>query len=102
MRIVAIIWGVLLSRFTGCDMDVCYGLKVHKDVWIAPNREIKGKWMYSHRWTRQIIDAEKFNSAESAQAYADKHGLLGCKPAVVPPSSQPDAPVGGTPVAIAA
>ena len=90
------------NRFTGCDMDVCYGLKVQKDVWIARNREIKGEGMKSHRWTCQTIDAEKFNSAESAQAYADGYGLLGCKPAVIPPSNLPTAPEGGTPVAVAA
>jgi len=94
--------GVHRNHFTGCDMDVCYGLKVQKDVWIARNREIKGEGMKSHRWTRQIIDAEKFNSAESAQAYADGYGLLGCKPAVIPPSNLPTAPEGGTPVAVAA
>jgi len=90
------------NRFTGYDMDVCYGLKVHRDVWIAPNKEIKGKWMQTHHWTRQIVDVEKFNSAESAQAYADGYGLLGCKPAVIPPSNLPTAPEGGTPVAVAA
>jgi len=51
---------------------------------------------------RQIVDVEKFNSAESAQAYADGYGLLGCKPAVIPPSNLPTAPEGGTPVAVAA
>jgi len=94
--------GVHRNRFTGYDMDVCYGLKVQKDVWIARNREIKGKGMKSHRWTCQTIYAEKFNSAESAQAYADGYGLLGCKPAVIPPSNLPTAPEGGTPVAVAA
>ena len=85
----------------GRDM-VAYGLKVHKDVWIAPNRVIKGKWMYRHRWDRNIEDAVKFSRSEAAQAYADKHGLLGCKPAVIPPSNLPNSPEGGTPVAVAA
>jgi hypothetical protein len=86
----------------GLDMDVCYGLKVHKDVWIAKNHQIKGKWMYPHRWTRKVEDAEKFSSAEAAQEYADKHLLSGCKPAVIPQTHFPTDPMGGTPVAVAA
>ena len=90
-----------LNHSMGLDM-VAYGLKVHKDVWIAPNRVIKGKWMYSHRWDRNIENVVKFSSAEAAQAYADKHGLQGCKPAVIPPTRLPNSPEGGTPVAVAA
>ena len=90
------------NRFTGCDMDVCYGLKVQKDVWIARNREIKGEGMKSHRWTCQTIDAEKFNSADTASSYMEMYKLMGCHPAVIPPSNLPTAPEGGTPVAVAA
>jgi len=101
MRIAVNTMVVLRHRFTGYDMAV-YGLKVHKDVWIARNHVIKGEGMKSHRWTRQIIDAEKFNSEDTAHSYMGKYDLMGCKPAIVPPSHQPDAPVGGTPVAVAA
>lgn len=80
-------------------MEVCYGLRVHKDVWIARNHEIKGQWMYNHRWTRSVPDAEKFGSVERALEYAEKHNLLGCNPAMIPPSSLPINPNGGTPVA---
>ena len=94
-------WVGHLNRFMGHKMGV-YGLKVHKDVWIAKNHEIKGKWMYSHRWTRKIKDAEKFSSEDNARKYADKHLLSGCRPATTPPSNLPNNPNGGTPVAVAA
>ena len=89
----------LLNHFTGLDMGV-YGLKVHNNVWIARNAEIKGKWMYPHRWTRKIEEAEKFNSEAAAQDYAEKHLLSGCLPALIltvqPPSD------GGSPAAAVA
>ena len=97
----ATILGGNLNHFMGRDMGV-YGLKVHKDVWIARNHEIKGKWMYPHRWTRSIQDAEKFNCETTAKAYAEKHMLSGCKPAMIPQTNLPTDPMGGTPVAVAA
>jgi len=98
---VANIWGGHLNHFTGYDM-AAYGLKVHKDVWIARNHEIKGKWMYPHRWTRSIQDAEKFNSEDTASSYMQMYKLMGCKPAMIPQTTLPTDPMGGTPVAVAA
>jgi len=85
-------------------MDMCFGLRVQhtKDVWIAPNFEIKEEWMKSHKWTRDISEAEKFISEQGAKDYAEKHGLLGCDVVIVPAINNPTSPVGGTPMAVAA